>query len=139
LTQASRKKDIAMLPQNTVVVVADGHTATIFRNNARHGIELSALETVTPESLTAPAATPELDEVSPTRDVEEAGFALLLTRHLNAMVLKHRMEDIVIIADPSTLGVMRKHYHKELQLRLRKEIAKTMTNSEIPAIQEALA
>lgn len=128
-----------MLPQNTLVVVADGHAATIFRNKAKHGIDLAASETVTPQSLSDPATTPQLDEVSPRRDEEEAGFAILLTRHLNAMALKHRMDDVVIIADPSTLGVMRKHYHKELQLRLRKELAKSMTNSDIPSIQEALA
>lgn len=127
-----------MLPHNTVVVVADGHSASIFRNIARHGIELQQIETVTPASLSDPATTPVLDEISP-RDEEEAVFAVQLTRHLNKMVLKHKMEDVAIIADPSSLGVMRKHYHKELQLRLRKEIAKTLTNSDIPAIQNALA
>lgn len=126
-----------MLPHNTVVVVADGHSASIFRNVARHGIELVQMETVTPASLSDPATTPVLDEISP-RDEEEAGFAARLTRHLNMMVLKHKMEDVAIIADPSSLGVMRKHYHKELQLRLRKELAKTLTNSDIPAIQNAL-
>nr|WP_111298697.1 host attachment protein [Paracoccus saliphilus] len=127
-----------MLPHNTVVVVADGHSASIFRNVARHGIELVQMETVTPASLSDPATMPVLDEISP-RDEEEAGFAAQLTRHLNKMVLKHKMEDVAIIADPSSLGVMRKHYHKELQLRLRKEVAKTLTNSDIPAIQNALA
>lgn len=126
-----------MLPHNTVVVVADGHSASIFRNVARHGIELVQMETVTPASLSDPATTPVLDEISP-RDEEEAGFAARLTRHLNMMVLKHKMEDVAIIADPSSLGVMRKHYHKELQLRLRKELAKTLTNSDIAAIQNAL-
>ena len=70
---------------------------------------------------------------------EEAAFAVQLARHLNALVLKNRLEDVAIIADPSTLGVMRKHYHKELQLRLRKELAKTMTNSETKDIENALA
>ncbi|MCG6111246.1 MAG: host attachment family protein [Paracoccus sp.] len=126
-----------MLPHNTVVVVADGHSATLFRNTAKHGIELSQTETVTPDSLTAgPVA--HLDEISP-RDEEEAGFAVQLAKHLNALVLKNKVDDIAIIADPSTLGVMRKHYHKELQLRLRKEVAKTLTNSDIPAIQNSLS
>lgn len=125
-----------MLPHNAVVVVADGHSATIYRNIAKHGLELTETEKVTPDSLTS-GPTAQLDEISP-RDEEEASFALQLTRHLNAMVLKNRLEDIAIIADPSTLGVMRKHYHKELQLRLRKEIAKTLTNSDIQAIQNSL-
>ncbi|WP_410218572.1 host attachment protein [Paracoccus sp. (in: a-proteobacteria)] len=127
-----------MLPHNAVVVVADGHSATIFRNAAKHGLELTQVETVTPASLSDPAKMPQLDEISP-RDEEEADFALRLTRHLNEMVLKNKLEDIAIIADPSTLGVMRKHYHKELQLRLRRELSKTLTNSDIPTIQNALA
>ncbi|MFN3526107.1 MAG: host attachment protein [Paracoccus sp. (in: a-proteobacteria)] len=127
-----------MLPQNALIVVADGHSATLYRNEARHGIELTDPRRVTPESLSDPATTPELDEISP-RDEEEAAFAVQLTRHLNALVLKNKVDDVVIVADPSTLGVMRKHYHKELQFRLRKELPKTLTNVDIRAIQEALA
>lgn len=126
-----------MLPHNALVVVADGHSATIFRNTARQGLELTEVEKVTPHSL-ADGPKAHLDEISP-RDEEEAGFAAQLSRHLNAMVLKHKFDDIAIIADPSTLGVMRKHYHKELQLRLRKEVAKTLTNSTVAAIQDSLS
>ena len=125
-----------MLPHNALVVVADGHSATLFRNTAKSGLELSETTKVTQESLSGDGA--QIDEGSP-RDDEEATFAAQLSRHLNAMVLKNKFEDIAIIADPSTLGVMRKHYHKELQLRLRKEVAKTLTNSDIQTIQNSLA
>lgn len=125
-----------MLPHNALVVVADGHSATLFRNTAKSGLELSETTKVTQESLSGDGA--QIDEGSP-RDDEEATFAAQLSRHLNAMVLKNKFEDIAIIADPSTLGVMRKHYHKELQLRLRKEIAKTLTNSDIQTIQNSLS
>ncbi|AZY94323.1 host attachment protein [Paracoccus sp. Arc7-R13] len=125
-----------MLPHNALVVVADGHSATLFRNTAKSGLELSETTKVTQESLSGDGA--QIDEGSP-RDDEEATFAAQLSRHLNAMVLKNKFEDIAIIADPSTLGVMRKHYHKELQLRLRKEVAKTLTNSDIQTIQSSLS
>ena len=125
-----------MLPHNALVVVADGHSATLFRNTAKSGLELSETTKVTQESLSGDGA--QIDEGSP-RDDEEATFAAQLSHHLNAMVLKNKFEDIAIIADPSTLGVMRKHYHKELQLRLRKEVAKTLTNSDIQTIQNSLA
>ncbi|TNC04753.1 host attachment protein [Paracoccus marcusii] len=125
-----------MLPHNALVVVADGHSATLFRNTAKSGLELSETTKVTQESLSGDGA--QIDEGSP-RDDEEATFAAQLSRHLNAMVLKNKFEDIAIIADPSTLGVMRKHYHKELQLRLRKQVAKTLTNSDIQTIQSSLS
>ena len=125
-----------MLPQNALVVVADGHSATLFRNTAKSGLELSETNKVTQESLAGDGA--QIDEGSP-KDDEEATFAAQLARHLNALVLKNKFDDIAIIADPSTLGVMRKHYHKELQLRLRKEVAKTLTNSDLQTIQNSLS
>ena len=55
------------------------------------------------------------------------------------MVLKNKVDDIAVIADPSTLGILRKRYHKELQFRLRKEIDKNLTNSDLRAIEDALS
>ena len=66
-------------------------------------------------------------------------FAHQLADHLNAMVLKNKVDDIAVIADPSTLGVLRKRYHKELQFRLRKEIPKNLTNSDLRGIEDALS
>ncbi len=126
-----------MLPHNTVVVVADGHSAILFRNEARSGLDLTEMRKLDKHALVDDGA--ELDERSRANEDDEASFAVQLTRHLNAMVLRNKLDDIAIIADPSTLGVMRKHYHKELQLRLRKEVAKTLTNSDVDAIQASLA
>lgn len=127
-----------MLPHNAMVVVADGHSAKIFRNVAKYGIELSETHHVTPASLASPAHMAIPDEAAANNDHDEAAFAVDLTHHLNTMMLQNDLDDVAIIADPSTLGVMRKHYHKELQLRLRREVAKTMTNSDIRSVQTAL-
>ena len=125
-----------MLPHNALVVVADGHSATLFRNTAKSGLELSETTKVTQESLSGDGA--QIDEGSP-RDDEEATFAAQLSRHLNAMVLKNKFEDIAIIADPSTLGVMRKHYHKELEKRLAGELAKDLTSHPVDQIEKIIA
>ena len=125
-----------MLPHNALVVVADGHSATLFRNTARHGIELTETERVTAESLNPPKAGDAAPEVIPG---EDADFAARLADHLNAMVLKHKVDDVVVIADPSTLGVLRKRYHKELQFRLRREIAKNLTNAGLRTVEDALS
>lgn len=126
-----------MLPHDTLVVVADGHSATLFRNTARHGIELSETERVTPESLNQPKAGDVNPDIVPAAD--PAVFAARLVDHLNDLVLKHKADDIVIIADPSTLGMLRKRYHKELQFRLRREVAKNLTNSDLRDIEDALS
>ncbi|WP_378943300.1 host attachment protein [Paracoccus sp. R86501] len=127
-----------MLPHNAMVVVADGHSATIFRNIAKYGIELSKTHHVTPASLSKPAHMAIPDEAAANSQHDEAAFAIDLTHHLNTLMLQRDLDDVAIIADPSTLGVMRKHYHKELQFRLRREVAKTMTNSDIRSVQTLL-
>ena len=43
-----------------------------------------------------------------------------------------------MIADPSTLGNMRKHYHKMLQEKLVKEVPKTLTSAPGEQIADAL-
>lgn len=126
-----------MLPHNALVVVADGHSATLFRNTAKHGLELTEAERVTLESLNQPKAGDAIPDVIPGNDPDM--FAHQLADHLNAMVLKHEVDDIAIIADPPVLGALRKRYHKELQFRLRKEVAKNLTNSDLRRIEDALA
>ena len=44
-----------------------------------------------------------------------------------------------IIADPTTLGTMRKHYHKMLEKALVKELAKTLTTASGEDIAKALS
>ncbi|MFC3169756.1 MULTISPECIES: host attachment family protein [Paracoccus] len=127
-----------MLNHNAMVVVADGHSATLFRNSAKHGIDLTEAERLTPESLDQQKTDDGAPAIVPGGE-DAATFASQLADHLNAMALKHKFDDIVVIADPSTLGILRKRYHKELQFRLRKEIAKNLTNSDLSAIEDALA
>lgn len=126
-----------MLPHNALVVVADGHSARLFRNTAKHGLELAETEQLTLASLNRPKAGDAIPDVVPGDDPDL--FAAQLADHLNAMVLKHKVDDIAVIADPSTLGVLRKRYHKELQFRLRKEVTKNLSNSDLRAIEDALA
>lgn len=127
-----------MLSQNALVVVADGQSAILFRNTARYGVELTEAAKLTPQDLDQEPPGAVTDEGSVNED-EDTAFAAQLADHLNALALKHKFEDLAIIADPATLGIMRKRYHKELQYRLRKELAKNLTNSDVKAIEGALA
>ncbi|GGF64661.1 hypothetical protein GCM10011402_16060 [Paracoccus acridae] len=126
-----------MLPHDTLVVVTDGQSATLFRNAAKHGIELSETERITLDSMSQHKAGDASPGIVAAGD--PAVFAARLADHLNDMVLKHKADDVVIIADPPTLGVLRKRYHKELQFRLRREVARNLTNSDLRAIEDALS
>lgn len=126
-----------ILPPNTTVVVADGHGATLFRNTAAQGIELVEQDKVTPQNLSDQGAGDSPQDRSP-RDEDEATFAVQLTEHLNKLALGNKIDGIVIVADPTTLGTMRKHYHKMLEKVLLGDLAKNLTNSSIDEIAEAL-
>lgn len=126
-----------MLSRNALVVVADGHQAVLFRNTARLGIELEEAGRIAPQNLLDESQGPQPKETTP-RDEDEATFAKQLAERLNQMVLRHEVEELAVIADPATLGVMRKHYHKELEARLKAEVPKTLTAATGDEIARAL-
>lgn len=107
--------------------------ATLLRNRARNGVTLEQTGQLTQQDLT----DGELVENS-SRDIDEAAFAARLADYLNGLVLKQKVEELAIIADPSTLGEMRKKYHKELEQRLKQEVAKNLTNADLKTIEAAL-
>ena len=48
------------------------------------------------------------------------------------------IEEVLVIADPKTLGEMRQHYHTELRRKLAGEIDKTLTGLPIDKIEAAI-
>lgn len=127
-----------MLAYNALVVVADGHQAVLYRNTAKSGIELEEKERITPKNLQDESQGKQPEETTP-KDEDEATFAKQLVERLNKMVLQHKVEELAVIADPSTLGTMRKTYHKELQSRLKKELPKTLTSASAAEVAKALS
>lgn len=127
-----------MLSHDALVVVADGQKAVLFRNTAKRGIALEEIERVGPTNLEDESQGRQPDETTP-RDEDEATFAKQLTERLNLMVLQNKVQELAIIADPSTLGVMRKNYHKMLEQKVVKEVAKTLTAATADEIARALA
>ena len=127
-----------MLSYNALVVVADGHQAVLLRNVAKYGIELKEQERIGPAHLQDESQGRQPEETTP-RNEDEATFAKQLTERLNRMVLQNKVDQLAVIADPSTLGVMRKNYHKMLEQRLVKELPKTLTSASAEEIARALA
>ena len=127
-----------MLSHNALVVVADGHQAVLFRNTAKQGVELTEQDRLGPKNLQDESQGKQPPETSP-KDEDEATFAKQLAETLNQMVLKNEVDELAIIADPSTLGAMRRHYHKMLEQKLVKEVAKTLTAASGADIAKALS
>ena len=127
---------MSMIPHNTLVVVADGRAARLFRNHGdESALKLHQTETMdTSDALDAgPSGSQPRDN-----DVGEAAFVKVLAERINRSALRNGFEHIVIVADPSTLGEIRPQLHKEVGARMIAEVAKDWTNTPLEQIEAAL-
>jgi protein required for attachment to host cells len=72
-------------------------------------------------------------------DIDELAHGAAIAEWLNTQALRGGIDQVVIAADPKTLGQIRQHCHKELSSRIVGELAKDLTNSPMPDIEQALA
>lgn len=128
-----------LLPHGTIVALVDGDNFELFHNTGNEA---------EPE-LTMQEA-PKLDTANHSAGVRhdsnrgnasghhkmEDVRAVAAVEWLNGQVLAHKIDHLVIIAAPRTLGEMRPHYHGQLEKVLHTELAKDLigrSGSEIVA------
>jgi protein required for attachment to host cells len=130
------------LPKNAIVAVADGETLNLYRNT---GEESAPLLTALPDADVATTnkgsgGRHQSSSANPSdSQQDEDGFAAGIAALLNKRVLDGKIDDLVIVAAPRTLGELRKHYHKSLEAKLVGEIAKDLTGHTIKDIEKTLA
>ena len=76
---------------------------------------------------------------SGSTDIDELAHGAAIAEWLNEKALKGRLGQLVVAADPKTLGQSRQHCHKEVRSRIVGEVAKDLINSPVPEIERALA
>lgn len=130
------------LPKGATVAVADGAKLVLFRNTGTEtGPELTLVPhgEVETHNKSAGQNRPSVQDDRNDDQLEEFAFAAGVAEILNKKVLTHKIDALVVIAAPRTLGELRRHYHKELEARLVGEIAKDLTGHSIPDILKAIA
>ena len=142
------------LANNALVLVTDGRKTLFFRNEGdENQIDLRTEEFDEREDAKdrdmktdAPGAIGQgggysgrvaYDETD-FHQQEEDRWAVAAAEAVNKRVLKNDFEQLVIVAPPKTLGVLRKKLHKEAEKRLVCEVAKEMTKRPIPDIEALL-
>lgn len=127
------------VPAGTLVVVADGMKARMFRNVGEDDA-LSLRQQDMLEAADIPLQGPS--GVAPNQQTpqqnDERTFAKHLARRLNDGALTQEYAHLVLVADPQTLGQVRPQLHKETLQRLIGEVAKTLTNAPLEDIERAL-
>ena len=130
-------------PHKAHVALVDGNRFVVLRNTGQ--IFEPKLQMVAEPELEATnfsAGVRHQDKAGQMRgetDLNELAHGAAAAEWLNAKAIAGEIDDLIIIADPKTLGEMRRHYHKELQRRLVGELDKAIANDPIPAIEKALA
>jgi protein required for attachment to host cells len=71
--------------------------------------------------------------------LEEDNFAAGAAAHLNRLMLDGEIVSLFVIADPRTLGELRRHFHDVTSEKLIGDLAKDFTGGSIEIIEAALA
>ncbi len=130
------------LPHKAHVAIVDGENFVLMRNSGQPFEP--KLEGAQKPDLTASnysAGVKHQDDAGQrmgSTDLEELAHAAAAASWLNAKAIANEFDDLLVIADPKTLGEMRRHYHGELEKRLVGEIAKTMTGEPTAKIEKAI-
>jgi protein required for attachment to host cells len=104
------------IPEDALVVVADGGKAILLRNVGPKGeLLLSEERRLTPRDFVDDGPSGAgLEEQSP-HEAGEATFAKQLAKTLNKMFDQNDFKAVVLIADPQTLGQLRDAVHKNVE------------------------
>ncbi|TWG91391.1 protein required for attachment to host cells [Mesorhizobium sp. J18] len=70
--------------------------------------------------------------------IEKERFAQEIAERLYKMAHRGDFDQIVLVAPPTVLGQIRKEMHKEVEEKVRGEIAKTLTNHTVDEIERIL-
>ena len=131
------------LPHKAHVAMVDGENFTLFRNEGKpFEPKLSKEEKPELNPTNFSAGVRHQDEVGQKlgrTQLDELAHGAAAAEWLNSKAISGALGDVLIVADPKTLGEMRQHYHSELEKRLVGEIAKTLTGEPVSDIEKAIA
>ena len=131
------------IPNNAHVAIVDGERFLLMRNRGRGlapELELEAEPDVGGFGESGAAGHHDTDAKSDAwRTQDKHDHAAGVAGWLNRAVDENRVEQLLVVADPDTLGEMRRHYSKGTQAALVGELDKQLTGMPGPDIAKVLA
>lgn len=130
------------IPKGATVAVADGEKLNLFRNTGEESEpKLEALPDADIDSSNKGSGGRHQSSSANPSDSQqdEDGFAAGTAEMLNKRVLDGKIDSLIVVAAPRTLGELRKHYHKALSAVLAGEIAKDLTGHSIADVEKTIA
>ena len=131
------------LPHQTHVAVIDGENFMLFRNagnSAEPRLEDGRQVKVDGENKSAGVRhQDDAGQRLGRTDLDELAHAAAAAEWLNKEVLENRIAKLFVIADPKSLGEMRRHYHTKLEDILIGELGKAVTGEPADRIAKSIA
>ncbi len=130
-----------ILPNDATVAVVDGEKLRLFRNKGMEpAIRLEAEEASVQPANQGSGGRHRSTSANPDESrLEEDNFAAAAAACLNRQALDGGVSSLFVIADPRTLGEMRRHFHDAVKTRLIGDLAKDLTGSSVEVIEAAIA
>ena len=130
-----------LLPHGTVIALIDGEKFELYRNSGNEAApQLTAMPAVKLNDHNKGSGGRHYSSAGNPADSRQSedGHAAGAASWLNAEVLAHRIDKLVVFADPRTLGELRKHYHKMTAQAVLKEYHKDLAGRRPEQIIAAL-
>lgn len=129
------------LPANAHVAVVDGENFLLMRNcgtMAEPALQCEGRPQVEETNHSAGMRHQDAARKATIEPMDKFAHAAGVAEWINHEVLTHRIDQLLVIADPDSLGEMRRHYHKETQGVLLGEMRQLLTGKPGPDILKAI-
>ena len=130
------------VPHRALVALANGKRFVLMRNVGQpFEPKLEKVEELDLELTNFSAGVRHQDPAGQrngSTDIDELAHGAAIADWLNTQTLRGGIDEVVIAADPKTLGQIRQHCHKELESRIVGEVAKDLVNSPVEQVERAL-
>ena len=130
------------IPHNAMVALANGEKFVVMRNTGQpFEPRLERIGELDLELTNFSAGVRHRDPAGQrngSTQLDELSHGAAIAQWLNGRALHGDLGDVVIAADPRTLGQIRQHCHKELERRIVGELAKDLVNSPVKTVERVL-
>lgn len=128
------------IPDQALIVVADGGKALMFRRTGTgEDVVLHEEQHLTPDAVAAEGPSGSRPAGQTPKQTDEAGFANHLAHTLHSLHQHGKFKDLVLVADPQTLGQLRSALHKTVESAVVFSLSKDLTNHPMKDIATALS
>lgn len=124
------------LPHNTLVLIATGEEAKLFR--ARDG-GLYPDGHWSPENMADEGPSGKTPPEMSDQESMEATFSKQIANRLYYQADDGTFDHLVLVADPNTLGEIRPQLHQEVTNKIVQEVDKTLINAPTNQIERSLS